>query len=505
MTNTPTKDPGKPDYTRAEVTAVAEDLTLVADLLAGTRRMWDKASTYIRKWKDEDDEVYKIRSKSETVFEGLGRTLSAATGMLFAKAPNLEWNGGDPEMKAHWMNIDAAGTAGDVFIKRFADMALRDGLGVILVDHPSPPPGEVVTAATEQKLGLRPTWAMYSRAQVINWRTDVIDNKRTLTLLVLKEAKDVPSGDFGNKIQVCYRVLRLIDGQATWAVYTEVTSTSSATKEFVLQSSGTFRNRAGKVADFLPVAIGYTGRSDAPLTATIPLMGVAWANLAHWQTSTDLRFLRSLCAFPQPVVIGKLQDEQGPLGLVPGRLRVGPMVGIHLKEEGSSFSWAELSGTSLEQLVKGVLEKLQQMAQQGMSFLLSDTRAAETAEAKRLDATAENSTLATAAQGIDDATNLAHEYHAWYLGIDKSSAPVFTLNRDYESTAMDPQTMAAYVGAVRDAGLPVRLLLEAWQKGGRIPPDADLDELETEMMANSFVEADYREHTGFVADDASRA
>ena len=123
------------------------------------------------------------------------------------------------------------------------------------------------------------------------------------------------------------------------------------------------------------------------------------------------------------------------------------------------------------------------MAELGMNFLAGDTRQAETAEVKRLDATAENATLATGAQGVDDGMNQAFLHVAWFMGLEESQAPVISLNRDFESVAMDASTMAVYVAAVEKAGLPGRLLLEAWQKGGRIPADVDLDELEAEMMA----------------------
>jgi hypothetical protein len=60
---------------------------------------------------------------------------------------------------------------------------------------------------------------------------------------------------------------------------------------------------------------------------------------------------------------------------------------------------------------------------------------------------------------------------------------VLTISHDFESTTMAADIMAAYVGAVRDAGLPPRILLEAWQQGGRIPEDVDLDGLEADVNA----------------------
>ena len=487
-----TNDTAIPSYRRPELLAVTADLELMSDLLAGTRRMWEKASLYIRKWADEEDAVYLIRSKCEQVFEGVGRTLSAAVGMLFAREPGIEWNAGEVEMREHWKNIDGAGTKGHVFVKRFSETSMRDGVGLIFVDNaPRPIDPEtkkpiVVTADNEVELGLRPTWSAYPRQNILSWRTDKVNNQHQFTQVVLWEPTQINTGLFGVETVNRYRVLQLVEGQATWVLWERKDGKASQPDIFVILLAGIFKNSKGQAATKLPVTVAHTGRMDKMLVASVPLMGVAWANLGHWQQASNLRFYRDLAAFPQPTIIGELVSAAVPEGLpAPAKVKLGPLVTVHLKGEGASFGYTAPPSEGFAPVKEGVEEKLQAMAVLGMSFLASDTsRQRETAEAKRLDATAENATLATAAQGIDDAINGAYKIHAWYLGIAEEEAPVFTLNRDFESTAMDPQTMQAYVQAVKDAGLPPRLLLEAWQKGGRIPPDTDLDELEAEMFAN---------------------
>ena len=484
----------RPDYVHPALKAVLPDLELVDDLIAGTRRMWKRApeAGYIRKWKDEAPEVYAIRSKSETLYEGLGRTRSAATGMLFAKPPKLEWNGSDTRLKPHWDNIDAAGTAGHVFVKRLSDASIADGLGLLLVDFTKAPrdpkTGErvLVTAENEERLGLRPKWASYPRSSIRSWITMEVANREEIVQVVLHEPSAERDGMYGIKTVDRFRVLAMQDGAARWDIFKKLKGPEGDV--FELEEGDFFRNRTGATSPRLPIAIAYTGAYQAPLQASIPLLGVAWANLSHWQISTDLRFYLSLCAFPQPTVVGKLQEVVGANGArVPGTLKVGPMVVVHL-QEGGSFEWKELQGTSITKLQEEVEKREKQMGQMGMSFLAPDSRHQETAEAKRIDSTAENSTLATAAQGIDDAVNLAWELHCWYEGIERAQVPVFTMNRDFESTAMDHDTMVAYVRAVKDAGLPPRMLLEAWQQGGRIPPDADLDLLEMEMLGATLTE-----------------
>lgn len=510
-------DPTLPNYARPEFTAAAPDLKLIADELGGTRAMHAASDSYVTKWDAEAPANYNKRRKGETFFEGFGRTLSAAIGMLFAKPPQMVWNASEAAFADHWQNIDGAGTAGPVFAKRFGEAAIKDGLSIILVDHPPAPAGVTVTAENEERLGLRPTWAMYERGAAINWYAEKVANATTLTLLVLYEPTTVRDKGYGVTVKHRYRVLRLqsmmeardmlgapltqreLDATevmpvwATWQLWELVDAEHGAKAEdFVPVGRGVFTNRDGEVAERLPVAIGYSGRSTAPMQSAIPLMGVAWANLSHWQLASELRFNTSVAAFAQPVIKGQ-QDvfNSGTQQYVPGELQIGPLVAIRLSDTPtSSFSWAEISGAGLERLAKLVIGKLEEMAAAGLSFLQRDKRAAETAEARAMDAAAENATLATAAQGIEDAFNTALGIHAWYLGIPDAGAPMMTISRDYENTALAADIMTAYVDAVEKAKIPPRILLEAWQKGGRIPSDADLDAYEMEMMAQAAAAAE---------------
>ena len=460
-----TTDPNQPDYVRPEVIAAQPDLALIHDLMAGTRRMHDRAGQYIPKWKDESDTVWHKRAKCEQVYEGFGRTLSAAVGKLFAVPPKLSAEVMAEDIEAHWDNIDAQGNKGDVAAKHFASDALADGYALILVDHPTAPADQVVTMASERQLGLRPVWAFYQREAVRSWRTAIVNNVEQTVQLVLAESATDPDGAYGVTEVEQYRVLAVENGVAVWRLYRVVESQTE--RSFMLEADGVFRDRAGRTRDTLPIAVAYAGRTDAAYTATPPLLGVAWANLGHWQQASNLRFYRELAAFPQPTVTGALMDGNGD----PAALKLGPMVLVQVTENGK-FEWTELQGSALDQVEKGVHAKEQQMAAMGVSFLSRDTRAAETAEAKRLDAAAEDSTLATAAQAIEDALNIAWEHHAWYLGLAKPDAPVLSLNRDYENVTLTPQHAQA-IAALIQAGMPIRQAVATLVVGGFLTATED--------------------------------
>ncbi len=294
-----------------------------------------------------------------------------------------------------------------------------------------------------------------------------------------------------------YRELRLLltpDGyQAIWRVKELQGEGGDKPEDYIEIAAGVFKNSSGQTANFLPIAIAYSGRTDVALCALMPLLGVAFANLAHWQQSTNLRFYRELCAFPQRVVKGQLLQEQGPnQTLVPGKLRSGPMVAVQIAAD-ADLKWDELEGKSMDQLEKGIAEKLSQIGQMGMAFLVPQTRVAETAEAKRIDSVAQNATLATAGQANEDALNLALEHHAWYYGIPKDKAPTIALNKDFDKLTMDAATILAYVKLV-EAGMSKLIALKMLQAGGRIPADADLEQLavdwEDALMAKDAAAAD---------------
>jgi hypothetical protein len=510
--------PNLPTYVRPEWLRWMPDLNLLFRLLAGTRTMWQHVREYIRQWRDEDNQVYWIRSRSEQLFEGLGRTLSAAIGMLFAKPPAVvfpEGSAAKGEMEPHFENIDGAGTNFNVFVKRFTEASLRDGDGLILVDFPTGTLDQEtglqreVSSAEEEELGLRPTWARYDRANIRNWQTGRFDNQDVITQVNLYEPVFVADGRFGVRWEHRWRFLHMapklanpvdpsagaIGIQAQWSLIRLLPDKSGDEPEdFQTIGQGVFMDKDGGTFDRLPIAIAYTGKKNAPLVAVPPLLGVAWANLGLWQIATNVRFYLDLVSFPQPTIIGDLAqtsgyDENGIRISVPGKLKIGPMVAVHLTagdadSPPSSYTFTTPTADGFVPNENAMRRKREDIAALGMSFLDRDKRAAETAEAKRLDATAENATLATAAQGIDDAVDEAMRVHAQYLGFSREESPTVTLNRDFDQNVMDAQMMSAWISGVEKAGLPPRILLEAWKAGGQIPDGVDLEELEQEMLAN---------------------
>jgi hypothetical protein len=431
-----------PLYRRPESEAALETLDLLRDLVAGTPAMHQHATRYIRRWAAEDSSVYGMRSKCEQLDELYARALSASVGLMFATPPQL--TGEDAVLdvvREHWWSLDGAGVSGDVLLKRTAYATLRDGVCAVLVDYPP-----------EGSRDAQPIWSRYERRDILSWHETTIDGRPALAMVTLLESATEADGAYGVVAVPYVRELRLVDGVATWTLW------DCRDKEPRQVDAGVFRGADGVPFDRLPLVTFYAGEPAARFVCRPPLLGAAFANLGHYQISTDLRFAEQVAAYAQPVVVGDFSND--PIKGQQGSLQLGPLVGVHLKA-GGSYSWSEPAGTSFAALAVAVKEKR-----------------------RRLDMVAEFATLATATQSIQDAANECLEWHARYLGLPRELAPSVTFATEYSVQQIDTAVMTALGVLVRE-GLPRLTAVEVLQSIGVVRPDVDAVALAMEWDAGA--------------------
>src|SRR5262245_51800978 len=129
---------------------MSHDWVVMADTVAGTRRLREKRDAYLPMEPAEDPKHYSYRLQRATFFNAVDRTLNGLTGMVFRNEPKLSENvpeiirgreaaaGSQTRTEGEWENIDNAGTHGSVFCKELFKAAVRDGHAAILVDMPPP-------------------------------------------------------------------------------------------------------------------------------------------------------------------------------------------------------------------------------------------------------------------------------------------------------------------------------------------------------------------------------
>lgn len=442
-------------------------LQFVRDCWRGTPAIRAGAEAYLPRAPGEKPQNYNGRL-SRSVFTNIYRnTIEGLVGYVFRDDPEL---GEDvpPEIVVQWENIDNAGTHGDVFTRDLMVDAMVAGHAAILVEYPKT--GGTQTRADEVVGGIRPYWVPIRKDHIVSWRTAVENGHTILTQLVLKECTYVPDGVFGEKEQTRYRVFYREGGVVGFALL----EIAADKKTLLTVDAGTYPTQQE-----IPVAEIRTSGSRSLFESDPPFLDLAYLNIAHYQQWSD--YATSIHKTCVPIWVETGVTPTNPDGS-PEEIVLGPNTSRQFTNPQATAGYQSHDGAALAQ-VKAALDDLKNdMAQLGLAALQSSKRAAETATARELDKSASDSALAVTARGVQDGIERALAFHARYLGLEDGGS--IEINREYNETVMDAGVMTAWATLAEKLGVPVRLVLEALQEGGRIPEDADLDEIEAEMMAN---------------------
>jgi len=230
------------------------------------------------------------------------------------------------------------------------------------------------------------------------------------------------------------------------------------------------------------------------------LLDLADLNIQYHTTLTNMLSLQSLAFVPTPVRIGAKPDDKGnypELVLGPGNTIEAPVMdGVQ-----RPVYWLSPEIAVLEPGQTTLISTKADMGAMGAAFLSEETRAAETAEGKRIDSAAQRATLANTAQSLKDCLERAYGFTGNYLQVQSGSV---TLNRDFTGNEINPQYLAVLVTAYQDDVLTLEELRHVIQTG-TLPEDFDAGDT-LQLIAKSLAEQDaQRQATADAAAAAAKA
>lgn len=456
-------DKDSPAYLTPDYNAMLPELKIVRDVDAGYKRMQEQSRVYLPQHPAERGDDYLIRLNRPSFFNGFTRTHRGLTGMVFRTEPVL---GEDvkPRIAEIWENIDNQGTHGNVFLKNVFDDALVAGHAAILVDAPVVEEPSIRTRADEQRQGIRPYWVHVRKDDITNWRTVVVKGELKLDMVVIREIVDEPDGEFGIEQFRQYRVLRRNDGAPTFELWREVGGRPAKYQEARAITNVT-------EIPLIPVYSGYVGF----FLSRPPLIDLAHSNILHYQMNSDM--LHAAHIANVPILFGK--------GFPTDTVEIGPNSGIFIPAGGPDVDakWLETTGAGIG-LTRQILQDIEaQMAVLGLNMLKRETRAAETAEAKRLDKSEQDSALASAARSLQDAAELALQMTAEFM--KEPTGGSISVNTDFMPEGMSPQMIAEYRNLVAANQLSLETMWAILEEGGALPDDFDPDVEKEQIEAGS--------------------
>lgn len=450
-------------------------LTIARDLWAGPERVRDRGADYLPRHPAEQPGNWSVRLQRSVFFNFFGQTVRGLTGLAFRRDPVL---GKDvPEQIAEdWENIDNAGTHGAVFAREIFQDALIAGHAAILVEYANTG-DQPLTLADEQELGLRPYWVPITKDQIVSWRTVVEHGHTLLAQLVLKECTMEPVGEFGMAEVERYRIFRRAPQQnGTVAVTWELVQVTSDNKVVSL-GSGKYANQVE-----IPVAeIKSSGRKSI-FDSEPPLIDLAFLNIAHYQEYSDARTSRHMTCVPILFTKGiQMTDAQGQA------IEVGPNAGLATDNPAADAKYVSHDGQALSECRLAMNDLRSDIATLGLSMLAPDKRAAETAEAKRIDKSTHDSSLAVSVRGCQDGLERALGFHARYYQLDMEEGGSVTLNRDFELLTMSADDITALSNMVAAGQLSIETMWERLKEGNVLPDDFDPDDEKARIAADEAV------------------
>lgn len=451
-------DPSMPHEAYDRMVARAKKCRM---LMGGTEAVRAAFTDALPALEGETAESYEFRRTLCAVHEGYKRTVQASAGFLLEEPPSLG-DDMDERLVAFAENVDRAGTHLNVFTLDLTIAGMVDGLAGIMVEHTRVPAPESLDGDEEERLGIGPYWLLYRVDDIIQPLYEMVNGVRTLTLLVLREIVKRRVGRFGWKKVTQYRVYQNRDGAITYELWEKPSSGGRAIPRGAPQP---ITNQTQIPWSPLPVGDRSPTNKDE---YSPPLLGLADLNLEHHQCKTNLRSIETLACCPTQVRVGASPDDNGvypPITLGPRATIEAPAV----EGVAQPLYWHQ-PDISIVAPAQMSLDKIEaQMGAAGMAFLAPDTRAAETAEARRIDSAAQRASLGTVGQTVQDCLERAFQFTANYLTVEAGSV---TINRDFTGEGVDPGVLGVMIQAYHEDLLTIPEI-RYFIKTGELPETFD--------------------------------
>ena len=440
---------------------------LVRDAVEGESAIKRAPERYLPEFTPKDPERYKRYVERAYYLGVTGRTRAAMSGMVFRKDPAYDL---PDQMEEIVFNADGSGTSLEHISKEALGGVLDTGRHCILIDYPTI--NDSIDFETEQNIGARPLVLSYQAEALINWKYEKINGRRVLTLAVLVELvqDENNTNEFDHDVVNNYRVLRLRDGVYTQQMYDDGGSAIAA--EFIPRMAG------GTPFDHIPLYI-IGSENNLPDIDDAPLYDLSVLNIAHYRNNADLEEAGFITG--QPTLHMNIGDtspdvfaEQNPNGV-----QLGSRTGIIT--QGGSVELVQPEERNLLVQLKEAKEK--EMVGIG-ARLIQRGGPGETAEAARINASAESSTLDQVVNNLSYALTGALMDAARFEGFGPEVVEEirYDLNTDFWETSLDAQQLMALI-QLGDVGVISRSIQRDSIRKGRIhiPQETDDQDIDSEI------------------------
>jgi len=412
---------------------------LIIDLKEGTYKIRSEHRKYLPQEARETDDSYDVRLSRSTVVPYLQRIEKMLSGMLVRKPVRLD--DVSDLVREQLFDVDLEGNDLNVWLYQTARQAISFGHVGVLVDAPKD--GDKT----------RPYWVTYTPKDILGWRSEIVDGARQLTQLRLLEQVVEPDGKYGDKIIKQIRVLE----RGRYEIHRK----DEKKGEYKLFDEGEM-----SLKDKIPFAVAYSNRVGY-YESRSPLYDIAELNLKHYQIQSDLDNILHISSVPLLAVFGFPNADE---------ITTGPSEALSLPPE-SRMEYISPSGDSYDSQFQRLADIKDQINTLSLAAVLGQKLVGESAEAKQIDRSQNDSTMMVIAQQMQDLIDNCLKFHSEYL--NEANAGSSFVNRDFVSTRLQPQEIQSLLQLFTAGTITQETLLNQLSAGEVLGDDFDVeDEIE---------------------------
>lgn len=329
---------------------MATGIKLVDDLCGGTERMREAGTDWLPQKPKEKDPHYVTRRDSSFLHPMLGDTVDKLVGAPFSRPVTVyvpdEGMVLPEKLAALEDNADADGKDLTQFAKRVFRGGVKHGLRFIFVDY-SGPGG--TTVEDDEQGNVRPYFVDIKASDFLGFEFEEdAFGVPQLSEVRFREVREDSTGstETANRWEKEVVEYMRVIGRGTWELYRRTKEQGSAA--FVWKKvgeAGTYRMAGAPDPDRPPIPlVCYYTNETGTFQAIPPLIGLAWLNVAHWQSYSDhrahLQFIRTGIMY----MAGATDEERTEYE----NLTVGPNKLVFLSRSDAKVAHASYQGTATE-------------------------------------------------------------------------------------------------------------------------------------------------------------
>ncbi|HSG63060.1 MAG TPA: DUF4055 domain-containing protein [Pseudomonadales bacterium] len=441
--------------------------TRTRDAVKGSRAVKEKKHQYLPvpdntsgdEAKGTETIRYRQYIKRAVYTNFTGRTKNALVGAAFRKQPNFVI----PDQLGYLLQ-DATGDGLSLvqLAKDELSNLLETGRTAFLVDYPAT--DENLSAEQVARLRLQANIIPYTAEQVVNWRTQSVNGRRLLVLVVLAENYSVQKDEFDHTADVQYRVLRLREDGYTTQIYRD--DKPYGEEVYPTKADG---------SRWMEIPFQFVGAKNNDSTIDeAPLADIADVNMAHYRNSADYEESCFLVGQPSLFITHSLSAEQWKQ-YNPQGIKLGSRSGHVLGDSGS----ATLLQANPNQLVMEAMKAKENAMVSIGARIITDRAGNETAEGARIRFASENSVLGDLVDNLSEGIEICLQWVGEFMGI-ASDEIEFDINTEFYDKSVDPQLIMSMVTLMDRDIIGEQDIFDRLKSAGVVDPERTLEDVREE-------------------------